>query len=172
MKRLVITALLCLATTAAAAVSLTGTGVTANSGPAGANGTNGTNGAAGTTGPTGAKGARGSTGLKGARGSQGPPGEVELVTCKSHTKGTGKHRKIVQKCTTKLMSFPVTITTAGASIAAVLSRGKVLYATGSAIVSGKQIKLLLTPRRRIGKESYTLTLTHGPERRRETITID
>ena len=160
------------ATTAAAAVSLTGTGVTANSGPAGANGTNGTNGAAGTTGPTGAKGARGSTGLKGARGSQGPPGEVELVTCKSHTKGTGKHRKIVQKCTTKLMSFPVTITTAGASIAAVLSRGKVLYATGSAIVSGKQIKLLLTPRRRIGKESYTLTLTHGPERRRETITID
>jgi hypothetical protein len=54
----------------------------------------------------------------------------------------------------------------------VLSRGKIVYATGSAVVSGKHTKLLLTPRRSIGNGTYTLTLTHGHKRRRETITID
>jgi hypothetical protein len=61
--------------------------------------------------------------------------------------------------------------TVGAAIAAVLSRGKIVYATGSAIKSGKQTKLLLTPRRNVGKGTYMLTLTHGRSRHRETVTI-
>jgi hypothetical protein len=100
------------------------------------------------------------------------------VICKSVTTGTGKnnnknkHKKTVQKCTIKLTSSPVTITITGASIAAVLSRGKIVYATGSAAISGENTKLLLTPRRNIGNGTYTLTLTHGHKRQRETITID
>jgi hypothetical protein len=56
--------------------------------------------------------------------------------------------------------------------AAVLSRGTLVYATGSAIGSGRKTKLLLDARRSIGKGNYTLTLTHGRTRWRQTITID
>ena len=98
------------------------------------------------------------------------------MICKSVTTGTGnnknKNKKTIQKCTIKLTSSPVTITTTGASIAAVLSRAKVVYATGSATKTGTQTKLLLTPRRQIAKGIYTLTLTHGHKHQHETITID
>ena len=60
----------------------------------------------------------------------------------------------------------------GASIAAVLSRGKVVYATGSATVSRKHTKLLLTLHHSIVMGSYTLTLTRGRKRQQETITIE
>lgn len=70
------------------------------------------------------------------------------------------------------MSSPVTITTTGASIAAALSRGKVVYASGSATVSGKHTKLLLTLHRSIVKGNYTLTLTRGRKRQHEIITIE
>jgi hypothetical protein len=150
-------------------IDLTGAGVEANSGPAGANGTNGTQGPAGTNGATGPQGPTGSTGPAGPAGKNGA---VELVTCKSITTGTGKNKKTIQKCTTKLTNSPVTITTTSASIAVVLSRGKVVYATGSATVSGKHTKLLLTLHRSIVKGNYTLTLARGHKRQHETITID
>jgi len=156
-------------------VVLSGTGVAANSGPAGPIGPTGpigdtgTTGAAGTNGTTGATGAQGPAGPQGAAGPRGPAGQIELVTCKSIT--TAKGKKTVQKCKTKLTSSPVTITTAGASLTALLSRGTVVFATGSATRSGNQTKLLMTTRRHIGKGSYTLTLTRGRERQRETITI-
>jgi hypothetical protein len=54
---------------------------------------------------------------------------------------------------------------------AVLSRGKALYATGFTLGSSRQIKLLLLPRRTIGKGNYTLTLTRGRKRHSDTITI-
>jgi hypothetical protein len=173
-----------------ATVTLSGTGVAPNSGPTGsqgptgpqgptgepgAAGADGTQGPAGMNATNGAAGLQGPAGPKGVAGLQGPAGkngEVELVTCKAVTTGTGKNKKTVQQCTIKLTSSPITITTAGASIAAVLSRGKVIYATGSATKSGRGTKLLLTLGRHIGKGNYTLTLTHGPERLRETITID
>jgi hypothetical protein len=138
-------------------IDLTGAGVEASSGPAGASGTNGTQGPIGTTGP------QGPAGSTGPAGPAGKNGEVELVTCKSVIVGTGKNTKAIQKCTTELTSAPVTITTTGASIAAVLSRGKVVYATGSATVSGKHTKLLLTLHRRIVKGNYTLTLAGGAQ---------
>ena len=74
-------------------------------------------------------------------------GEVELVICKSVSTGMGKHKKTIQKCTTKLTSSPITITATGGAMSAALSRGKVVYATGSAVNSGRQTKLLLTLRR-------------------------
>jgi len=131
--------------------------------------------------PTGSQGSTGSQGLTGPQqpiGSTGPAGptpkngEVELIACKSVTAGSAKNKKTIQRCTIKLTSSPVTITTTGGSIKAVLSRGKIVYATGSATVSGKQTKLLMLPRRHIDTGSYTLMLTHGRKRQRETITID
>jgi hypothetical protein len=112
------------------------------------------------------------TGSTGPAGPAGKNGEIELVTCTTVTKNVKGKKTTSQKCTTKLTSAPAAITTTGASIAAVLSRGKVVYATGSAVVSGKHTKLLLTPRHNVGEGSYTLTLTHGPERLRETIRIE
>jgi hypothetical protein len=146
--------------TTPASIALSGEGVPANAGPQGP------------IGPQGNSGTNGATGAQGPPGPAGQNGRVELITCKSATTGKGKHKKTVQRCTTSLTSSPIKITTAGASTAAVLSRGKTVYATGSATRSGKQTKLLLTPRQRIGKGRYMLTLTHGPERERQTITID
>lgn len=111
---------------------------------------------------------RGSTGPTGPTGKNG---EVDLVTCKSVSTGTGKHKKTIQKCTIKLTSSPVT-TIGGGAMTAVLSRGKVVYATGSAVVSGKRTKLLLMLRRGIVKGNYTLTLARGRKRLHETITIE
>ncbi len=137
----------------------------ANTGPAGPAGTNGAQG------PQGAAGANGAQGPQGAAGPQGPAGKVELVVCKSVTTGTGKKKKTVQKCTTKLTSSPVKFTTSGAATSAVLSRGGVVYATGTATRSGNRMRLLLSPRGRVVKGRYTLTLTRGHSHQRETITI-
>jgi hypothetical protein len=117
------------------------------------------------------QGPPGSNGKTGATGPRGPAGEIELVTCKAVTKGKGKHKKTTQKCTTKLTSKPVKFKTAADVSTAVLSRGAVVYATGSAIRAGKRTKLLLTPRRKIRDGSYTLKLTHRRDHQRETITI-
>ena len=181
-------------------IALNGTGVAANSGPtgpAGPTGPTGPTGSAGPTGPTGSIGPTGQAGINGANGAngtdgtngtqgpagsqgpggsqgpvgpQGPAGQLELVTCKSVTTGKGKHKQTVQRCTTKLTSAPVTFTTT-ASVAAVLSRGGVVYATGSAERSGVNAKLLLTLRRPLGNGRYTLTLTRDGRRSRETIAI-
>lgn len=138
-------------------VVLSGTGVVPNSGPPG---------------PTGAQGPVGPTGPTGAQGPAGSNGEVELVICKPARVGKDKHKKPSQKCTITLKSSPVTIRTVGASIVAMLSRGKIVYATGSVIGSGEQTKLLLTPHRKLGRGTYTLMITHGRIRRRERITLD
>jgi hypothetical protein len=110
-------------------------------------------------------------GPPGKTGPRGPAGKIELVTCKRVTKGKGKHKKTTQKCSTKLTSKPVKFKTAGDVSSAVLLRGNVVYGTGSAIRAGGNTSLLLTPLRKIRGGSYTLTLTHGQHRQRETITI-
>ncbi len=96
---------------------------------------------------------------------------MELVTCKSVTIGSGRHRKAVEKCTTKLTSSPITFKITGAVVTAVLLRGKIQYATGREISSGRVTQLLLTPRHKLVKGNYTLTLTRRHQRHRETITI-
>jgi hypothetical protein len=139
-------------------ITLTGTGVARNSGPTGPTGPTGTSGPAGSA---------GTSGTNGAAGPAGPAGKIELVTCRSvKTQG-----KTVKKCSTSLTSKPVQFTTSEAVRTATLSRGDVIYATGSAILAGKRAKLLLTPLRNMKKGRYTLTLTRGHNRHRETITI-
>jgi hypothetical protein len=79
---------------------------------------------------------------------------------------------IVQRCTTvSTGSTPASITNTGASLAAVLSRGKTVYATGLLIGTRKRSQLMMTPRRTIVRGHYTLTLKNGREHLRETITI-
>jgi hypothetical protein len=59
----------------------------------------------------------------------------------------------------------------GGVTAAVLTRGTLVYATGSAIHTGRNTRLVLTRLHKIREGRYTLTLTHGQHRQRETITI-
>jgi len=54
----------------------------------------------------------------------------------------------------------------------VLTRGNIVYATGSALESGKHSRLLLSPRYKLARGIYTLKLTHGRSQQRESITID
>lgn len=148
----------------AVATSAPVTVIAQNSGPTGPTGPSGPPGA----GPTGATGATGPTG---ATGATGPAGKVELVSCTTLTKKVKGKAQEQMKCTIKLVTAPVTFNTTGAS-AAVLSRGGLVYATGSAIGSGRKTKLLLAARRRIREGRYTLTVTHGRTHQRQTITID
>jgi hypothetical protein len=116
-------------TASAPTVALTGTGVAANSGPPGTNGK---------TGP------------------QGPPGKngkVELVTCKT----VKVKRETKQVCTTKLVTGPVKFNTTAVD-RAVLSRGRVVYATGIAARDAKHPELALIATRKLQAGRYTLTL--------------
>jgi hypothetical protein len=166
----------------ATSIALSGTGVAAGgatgpAGPTGATGAGGATGATGPGGPTGAAGPAGQAGLNGTNGAdgsagpQGPAGQVDLVTCKPVSTGKGRHVKTVQKCVSKLTNSPVSFTTSGTRFAAVLSREHVVYATGTAIRSGRQIQLLFSPRQHIGRGSYTLDLTYRRKQERERITI-
>jgi hypothetical protein len=181
-------------------IELSGTGVAANSGPTGpqgstgAQGPAGSQGSAGAQGPAGPEGATGQTGAQGsagtigpqgatgaaglqvpagpagATGARGPAGQLELITCQRVKKKSSG--KITQTCKTSLSGSPIKFTTEGLKIAAVLSRGARTYATGFAIDSGGTTRLLISPRRGIGKGSYTLTLERGGRQQRETILID
>ncbi len=152
----------------ATAITLSGTGVAANSGPAGSTGPSGP---AGATGQAGINGTNGINGTDGTNGMRGPAGQIEVLTCQSVTTGKDKRRKTVQKCTTKLASSPSTFTATETRVVATLSRGHIVYATGVAINTGKHTQLLLSPRQHIGKGSYTLTLTRERKHQRVTITI-
>lgn len=122
------------------------------SGPAGAPGTAGPQGPAGPAGPTGP------AGPKGATGPQGPPGPAGQVVCRN-TAAT--------KLACDALFAPGTWKTAGTAGAAdvTISRKQHVYARGTANVSraGKRIRvrLQLTPRRRLNRGRYVLTLTIG-----------
>ncbi len=108
-------------------------------------------------------------GLGAPIGEISPVSDVQLVSCMQVTKGSGARHTMSERC--KQLGPVRPSTSARARIAAVLLRGKVVYATGSASESGRLTTLLLTPRHAIGKGRYTLMLTHGRKRVRETITI-
>jgi hypothetical protein len=135
----------------ASVISLSGTGVAANSGPTGAVGPAG---AAGASGPAGATGATGPTGPRGA------PGQVDLVTCTTTTT-TVKHKpKKVTKCTSRQVSSPATFTS-DSEVRATLGRRGFVFATGWA--SGGRVLLHAT--RALAAGRYTLTLVSGHGRR-------
>lgn len=114
----------------------------------------------------------GPEGPQGLPGKQGSAGEIELVTCTTIVRKVKGRKHLHMTCMTKLVTSPIKFTTVGSATAAVLSRGKVVYATGSVLGTGTKTKLLLTPRHNIAKGTYTLTLTHRHRRQREIVTID
>jgi trimeric autotransporter adhesin len=141
------------------------TGSSGQTGPAGSSGTSGTSGSNGSNGSNGAQGPQGAT------GAQGPVGKIELVTCAKVKKG----KKMVEKCTTKVVSGSVKFTTTAAARAS-LKRGRVVYATGEVVGSGHSIsELMLVPVHALRAGRYTLTThTHADKRlvtRRTQITI-
>jgi parallel beta helix pectate lyase-like protein/collagen triple helix repeat protein len=91
---------------------------TVTTGAVGLTGGTGTSGPQGIPGTNGAQGPAGSVGPAGTNGSQGPAGtngEIELVTC-TNTKKKVKHKTVTQKkCTSKLVSSPVSFTASVAS---------------------------------------------------------
>ena len=91
---------------------------------------------------------------------------MSCTTTTKRTKVHGKRKTVKQtKCTTKLVSSPVKFTASAAR--ATLSRGRVIYATGSASAS----RLKLQARRVLRPGRYTLTLTSHHQTTRQTITI-
>ncbi|HTZ87158.1 MAG TPA: hypothetical protein VMB05_10875, partial [Solirubrobacteraceae bacterium] len=136
------------------------TGATGSQGSAGAAGAAGQKGADGATGPSGSAGPAGPIGPAGPAGPQGPAGadgKVQLVKCTTVKQGSKK----VQKCTTKLVSSPLTLKAASASAHARLSRYGVLYAAGTARTHRGRLSLSLNSRRRLRPGRYTLTLITG-----------
>jgi hypothetical protein len=109
------------------------------------------------------QGPPGANGTIGPRGPAGAPGKIELVMCHSTPpvgRGQGKkHTASKQKCTTRLVSGTVDFTTTRTPVRATISRGRIVYATGSSVLSGRgRSRLLLSERRRLGSGRYTLTL--------------
>jgi DNA-binding beta-propeller fold protein YncE len=151
---------------------------TVSTGVTGATGQAGATGATEASGPTGQAGSHGPAGPTGATGATGAAGQIGLAVCTTVTKTTIKsgHKRTrkVQKCSTRLGSGTVKFTTAG-TIQASLTRGHLIYATGTAIPTGRDgWQLMLTPKRALRPGRYTLTLTTQRGRRvleRSTITI-
>jgi hypothetical protein len=111
--------------------------------------------------PTGPAGMRGPAG---ARGPKGAPGKIELVTCRTVTRYVRRHGRKVRvshkQCNAKLVSGPIKFKVADATVKAVISRGHVVYATGTGVAVGRtRSQLLLTERHTIRPGRYTLTLT-------------
>lgn len=104
----------------------------------------------------------GPQGPQGGGGPAGPPGAagkiIELVTCKTAKKPKHSKKKPKQKCTTKLVSGPVTFTRTS-TIRATLTRAGVIKAVGTASRSRGQISLQLSTPRPIAAGAYVLTLT-------------
>ena len=124
------------------------------------------------------------TGATGATGPAGSAGKIELVTCKNAAKTVtkkvnGKKRKVkkkVQTCTGKLVYGTVDFTVTAASDRATISRGRVVYATGTTLPIGDgRSLLLLTEQRALEHGRYTLTVrvhqSRGWSTRRAPITI-
>jgi virginiamycin B lyase len=128
----------------------------------------------GPQGTNGSNGAPGQTGQVGPNGTPGPAGQIELVTCKTVTQRKGKKSVKRQVCSGRLVTGKVSFTTG--SERDTLSRGGVVYATGSSVSSAAdRAGLTLVPLRRLGPGRYTLTrrVRRGPRwvTRRSDITI-
>ncbi len=152
-------------------IALVGTGVAANSGPEGPAGVPGSNGSAGVNGASGPRGVPGLTGAAGSNGAPGPTGAgvvIEHFSCHIIRRHRGH---AMRRCTTKLSYSLMPALGAGSHLGATLSRGHVLYASGSAVERDGVPALLLESRRKTGNGRYELTLTHGRTRQVMPITL-
>jgi hypothetical protein len=75
------------------------------------------------------------------------------------TKKVNGHPRKVQKCAGRLVSGPVKFIVAGASEHATVSRGRIVYATGTSVQLGEgRRQLLLHDLRPLHRGRYTLAL--------------
>jgi hypothetical protein len=65
----------------------------------------------------------------------------------------------------------VKFTAAALKLAATISRGRLIYATGFELGTGKLIRLAVTPRRKLTSGSYTLTVLRDHRRLVQAIAI-
>ncbi len=134
-------------------ITLSGTGVAANTGPTGPKGETGAKGEAGAT---GASGPAGATGPRGATGPAGTPGQVILVTCTTTTRTVNHKPKKTTKCTSRPVPTPTTFTSDSLQ-RATLGRHGFVYATGTALKG----RVVLHATRALIAGRYTLTLVRG-----------
>jgi hypothetical protein len=139
-------------------------GAAGSQGAPGAAGSQGAPGAAGSQGAPGAAGSQGAAGTAGGLGPQGPVGpqgapgangQIELVKCVA----VKVKKKTVQKCTSSLVSAPVSFTTSSAAFKAKLSRHGRIVATGTAVRLAGRVEFLSSSSAQLRKGSYTLTVT-------------
>jgi hypothetical protein len=128
----------------------------------------------------GQNGAQGAAGARGASGKQGAPGTLELVTCLTVTTTVRQHGRTrymhQRKCTGISVAGSVKLSGEGIAARAMLERGRVIYATGTGVVTSRgPAKLLLAERRAAPAGRYTLVLRRRVHERwvsiREAITI-
>ncbi len=158
------------ATGATGATGVTGAqGETGATGKEGAKGLEGVQGEAGETGATGEKGSQGERGANGATGQTGPTGStgpggpagprsvVKLAQC---VIVDSKH-KHQWRCTTKPVSSSAKAAAKGAPQDAILSRGRMVFATGIAHVADGGMSVRMTMLRALPPGRYTVTLQRG-----------
>jgi hypothetical protein len=137
-------------------ITLAGTGVAANSDPTDPTGPTGPAGPTDPTGAQGSSGANGSNGTQDPTGAQAPSRKIEIVTCKQTSVTVNHKRKLITKCTMRLVSGAIADETTS-NAAASLNRGRVVYATGVLINRGHGgSELILIPRRALSAGQYTL----------------
>jgi hypothetical protein len=157
-------------------ISLTGTGVPANSGPPGDSGAQG---------PAGAQGAPGATGAQGLPGAQGPAGpagpqglsrtneRVELVKCTTAVKKVNSKKENTKQCTTSVVSAPESFTTASAAVT--LSRHGHVTATGTVRTIDGRAEFVFDGSLVLPHGRYTLTIFRKTGKHttatRQTVTI-
>lgn len=109
----------------------------------------------------------GATGPAAPSGARSLPGKVLLVACKSVTVTvaktvSGRKHKVkerVQRCTGRRLSGTATFTVSATSDHATVSRGRVLYATGTSLpIGGGRSLLVVTEQRSLEPGRYTLSL--------------
>ncbi|HEY1450987.1 MAG TPA: hypothetical protein VGF47_08540, partial [Solirubrobacteraceae bacterium] len=101
---------------------------------------------------------------QGPAGPAGAAGKIQLVKCTTVKQGGKK----IQRCTTQLVSGPVTFNATTSSTHAVLARRGRVYASGYARFFHGRLSLRLAPVRKLRPGRYRLTLISG-NGRRETI---
>lgn len=100
--------------------------------------------------------------------------QFELVTCRrpARPKAHAAHKVELQRCTARRFTRSVTFTPGHAAARAMITRGRVVYAAGSAISSGtRRWQLRIHKLRALRPGVYTLTLGTGHGARRVVLTV-
>lgn len=141
----------------AATVALSGEGGALPAGPVGPQG------------PAGAAGPRGAAGPKGATGPRGRAGKVEVVDCRTVSRG---NQGVKQVCRVFSGAMPVRFNGHGRRLAATLRRGGRVYARGFVMRGSRHdAHLVLRHHQKLSRGRYTLVVKRDHRHFTETIVI-